>query len=74
MIDVVTQMHTRSGLIEEVRASTIDLAAAEELVLDYIRTHVKRPRPLPWRATRSPPTAASSRATWPSSTTTCTTG
>lgn len=47
MIDVVTQMHTRSGLIEEVRASTIDLAAAENLVLDYIRTHVKAAKTAP---------------------------
>ncbi len=47
MIDVVTQMHTRSGLIEEVRASTIDLAAAEDLVLDYIRTHVKAAKTAP---------------------------
>ena len=47
MIDVVAQMHTRSGLIEEVRASTIDLAAAEELVLDYIRTHVKQAKTAP---------------------------
>ena len=30
------QMHSRSGLVEEVRASTIDVPAAEELVLDYI--------------------------------------
>lgn len=47
MVDVVTQMHTRSGLIEEVRASTIDLAAAEDLVLDYIRTHVKAAKTAP---------------------------
>jgi oligoribonuclease len=47
MIPVVTEMHTRSGLIEEVRASTIDLAAAEELVLDYIRTHVKQAKTAP---------------------------
>jgi len=47
MIDVVTQMHTRSGLIDEVRASTIDLGAAEELVLDYIRTHVKQAKTAP---------------------------
>jgi oligoribonuclease len=47
MIDVVTQMHTRSGLIEEVRASTVDLVTAEEMVLDYIRTHVKQPRTAP---------------------------
>jgi oligoribonuclease len=47
MIPVVTEMHSRSGLIEEVRASTIDLAAAEELVLDYIRTHVKQAKTAP---------------------------
>jgi oligoribonuclease len=47
MIDVVAQMHTRSGLVEEVRASTIDLDAAEELVLDYIRTHVKQAKTAP---------------------------
>ena len=47
MSDVVTDMHTRSGLIEEVRASTIDLATAEAMVLDYIRTHVKQARTAP---------------------------
>jgi oligoribonuclease len=47
MIPVVTEMHTRSGLIEEVRASTVDLAAAEGLVLDYIRSHVKQAKTAP---------------------------
>ncbi|MGV0723935.1 oligoribonuclease [Mycolicibacterium elephantis] len=47
MIPVVTEMHTRSGLIEEVRASTIDLATAEEMVLDYIQTHVKQAKTAP---------------------------
>ena len=46
MIEVVAQMHNRSGLVDEVR-STIDVPAAEELVLDYIRTHVKQARRLP---------------------------
>ena len=41
MVDVVAKMHGKSGLTEEVRASSIDLAAAEALVLDYIRSHVK---------------------------------
>ena len=40
MVEVVAKMHSRSGLTEEVRASTIDLATAEEMVLDYIRSHV----------------------------------
>jgi oligoribonuclease len=47
MIDVVKDMHARSGLTEEVRASTVDLAAAEELVLDYIRSHVKQAKTAP---------------------------
>ena len=47
MIDVVAKMHTRSGLIEEVRASTVDVPAAEELVLDYIRGHVKAAKTAP---------------------------
>jgi oligoribonuclease len=41
MVDVVMKMHTHSGLIEEVRASTVTLAEAEQMVLDYIRAHVK---------------------------------
>jgi oligoribonuclease len=47
MIDVVTEMHTRSGLIEEVRASTVDLAIAEAAVLDYIKKHVKHAKTAP---------------------------
>ena len=47
MIDVVTEMHTRSGLVEEVRASTVDVAAAETMVLDYIREHVKQAKTAP---------------------------
>ena len=47
MIPVVTDMHTRSGLINEVRASTVDLATAEEMVLDYIRGHVKAAKTAP---------------------------
>ncbi len=47
MVDVVTQMHTRSGLVEEVRASTVDVAAAETMVLDYIREHVKQAKTAP---------------------------
>lgn len=47
MIDVVAQMHTKSGLIEEVRASTFDLATAEDMVLTYIREHVKTAKTAP---------------------------
>jgi oligoribonuclease len=47
MIDVVVDMHTRSGLINEVRESTVDLATAETMVLNYIREHVKQPKTAP---------------------------
>ncbi len=47
MIDVVTAMHTRSGLIDEVRASTVDLATAEAAALAYVRQHVKQARTAP---------------------------
>lgn len=41
MSDAVAQMHERSGLLDEVRASTLDVAAAETIVLDYIGEHVE---------------------------------
>ena len=47
MVDVVARMHSKSGLTEEVRASTTDLATAEAMVLDYIRAHVKAPKTAP---------------------------
>ncbi len=47
MIDIVTDMHTRSGLIDEVRASPVDVATAETIVLDYIRGHVKQANTVP---------------------------
>lgn len=47
MVDVVAQMHSKSGLIEEVRASTTDVATAESMVLDYIRTHISQAKTAP---------------------------
>ncbi len=47
MIDVVAEMHSRSGLISEVKASGVDLATAETMVLDYIGEHVKQPKTAP---------------------------
>jgi oligoribonuclease len=47
MVEVVARMHRSSGLTEEVRASTIDLATAEGMVLDYIRSHVKTAKTAP---------------------------
>ena len=47
MVDVVAKMHSKSGLDKEVLASSIDLATAETMVLDYIRSHVKQPNTAP---------------------------
>ncbi|OBK30404.1 oligoribonuclease [Mycobacterium asiaticum] len=47
MIDVVKEMHARSGLTNEVRASAVDIATAEAMVLDYIGKHVKAPKTAP---------------------------
>jgi len=47
MVDVVAKMHRSSGLTEEVRASTIDVATAEAMVMDYIRSHVPQARTAP---------------------------
>jgi oligoribonuclease len=40
MPDVVREMHAKSGLTEEVRASKVTLREAEEQALAYIRQHV----------------------------------
>lgn len=47
MPDVVREMHERSGLTQAVRESTVTLAEAERLALDYVRTHVPEPRTAP---------------------------
>ena len=40
MPDVVRDMHAKSGLTDEVRASTVTLADAEQQVLAYVREYV----------------------------------
>ena len=40
MPDVVAQMHARSGLTDEVRASAVTVDQAERAVLDYVRAYV----------------------------------
>ena len=47
MVDVVSEMHARSGLTDEVRASTVDLATAEAMVMEYITTYVAQPGTAP---------------------------
>jgi oligoribonuclease len=46
MPDVVREMHTSSGLLDEL-AGGIALAEAQELVLEYVRRHVSEPRRAP---------------------------
>ena len=40
MAPVVKDMHSSSGLIEEIRRSTVTVAEAEQMVLDYLRQWV----------------------------------
>jgi oligoribonuclease len=40
MDEVVRTMHTRSGLLNAVRASDVELAAAGRLTLDFLRSHI----------------------------------
>ena len=47
MPEIVRTMHAKSGLTDEVRRSTVTLAEAEDLVLDYISRHVTDPRTAP---------------------------
>jgi oligoribonuclease len=47
MDPVVVEMHTRSGLIEEIRNSTMSLADAGAKTLAFIKTHVTEPRTVP---------------------------
>ena len=47
MVDVVQQMHKRSGLSNAVRASAVTLEQAEDMVLEYVCRHVPEPRTAP---------------------------
>jgi oligoribonuclease len=43
MDDFVRNMHTKSGLLPAIEASTVSVAAAQERVLAYVRSHVPEP-------------------------------
>lgn len=47
MPEVVQEMHAKSGLTDEVRASTVTLEEAERQVLAYIREHIPNPGTAP---------------------------
>jgi oligoribonuclease len=47
MLPVVREMHASSGLTEQVRASRVTLAEAEQAVLDYVKSHVPEAKSAP---------------------------
>jgi oligoribonuclease len=47
MESVVVEMHTRSGLLDQIRASTLGLDEAGRITLEFIREHVPTPRSVP---------------------------
>jgi len=47
MGDFVRKMHERSGLLAEIRASTVELPEAGAAVLEYIERHAPEPRTVP---------------------------
>ena len=47
MLEVVREMHDRSGLTEAVRASTVTVRAAEDMVMEYVTKYVPEPRTAP---------------------------
>jgi oligoribonuclease len=47
MADVVRKMHTKSGLLAAISESTVSLADAGVLTLEFIKQHVPEPRTVP---------------------------
>jgi oligoribonuclease len=74
MEPVVVEMHTKSGLLDAIRTSTVTLEEAGAATLDFIKSHCARNRAASrCAATRSAWTGASSTTTCPTSRTGCTT-
>ena len=47
MVEIVREMHDKSGLTDAVRASHVSVADAEEMILTYVRSFVTEPRTAP---------------------------
>ena len=47
MDDTVRTMHTDSGLLDEIRSSTVTLAEAGAAVLTFLKDHIDEPRTVP---------------------------
>lgn len=47
MEKVVVDMHTSSGLLDQIRASTVTLEEAGAATLDFLKSHIAEPRTVP---------------------------
>lgn len=47
MDDVVRNMHTRSGLLADIEASTLTVAEAADQTLTFLKKHIGQPRTVP---------------------------
>ncbi len=47
MDQVVVDMHTKSGLLDQIRASTVTLDDARQQTLDFLKVHIPTPRTVP---------------------------
>jgi oligoribonuclease len=47
MDEVVVEMHTKSGLLDQIRASTTTLEEAAKQTLDFLQSHIAEPRTVP---------------------------
>ena len=47
MDEFVREMHTKSGLLEQIRMSSTSLKEASQKTLEFIREHVEKPRSVP---------------------------
>lgn len=47
MDQVVIDMHTKSGLLDQIRASTVTLEEAKQQTLDFLRANIPAPRTIP---------------------------
>jgi oligoribonuclease len=47
MVEIVQEMHEKSGLTDAVRASTVTVAEAEDMIMTYVCSHVTEPRTAP---------------------------
>jgi oligoribonuclease len=47
MVEIVREMHDKSGLTDAVRQSPISVLEAEDMIMDYVQAHVKEPKTAP---------------------------